>query len=461
MGRTTEMRERLSKAMTLDGMSAQVRAELTALHALARSGEPEAAEGRGAGERALREAQLVGNRTAEADALRALGEASRNSGRHQPALEYFRRLRSLIDETSPADELISLQVLDRYDESRAVLGKVRIESEDRRDASKAPGIAFAQMWHNYCLGLLDEAEADAGTLCQLCVDYQVPNYHLEARMILARIAQLRGDLPAARGHLASGADSAQGINESRLLMLQLNAAWIAESAEDYAAALASVRDIVQRAHRVRHRWLWQPAWLVAATRISMRGGDLELANEAGSFARMLAERNPGVATIAGIAVQVNGLLNGDVHLLRRAVELLGGSQRQLVRADAAVDLGAMELATGRRDAGAAALDGAWDTYNRLGAHGEARKVQRLLERAGVRRRRWRTTTVRPLEGWAALTETERRVARMIADGHTNRSAAAELVLSPNTVATHLRSIFGKLSVTSRSQLTRAVMSQAN
>jgi DNA-binding CsgD family transcriptional regulator len=193
----------------------------------------------------------------------------------------------------------------------------------------------------------------------------------------------------------------------------------------------------------------------------MRGGDLELANEAGSFARMLAERNPGVATIAGIAVQVNGLLNGDVHLLRRAVELLGGSQRQLVRADAAVDLGAMELATGRRDAGAAALDGAWDTYNRLGAHGEARKVQRLLERAGVRRRRWRTTTVRPLEGWAALTETERRVARMIADGHTNRSAAAELVLSPNTVATHLRSIFGKLSVTSRSQLTRAVMSQAN
>ena len=153
----------------------------------------------------------------------------------------------------------------------------------------------------------------------------------------------------------------------------------------------------------------------------MRGGDLELANEAGSFARMLAERNPGVATIAGIAVQVNGLLNGDVHLLRRAVELLGGSQRQLVRADAAVDLGAMELATGRRDAGAAALDGAWDTYNRLGAHGEARKVQRLLERAGVRRRRWRTTTVRPLEGWAALTETERRVARMIAEScHSSR-----------------------------------------
>jgi DNA-binding CsgD family transcriptional regulator/tetratricopeptide (TPR) repeat protein len=456
MGRTAEMRERLSKAMTLDDLSGQVRAELIALHALAQSGEPEAAEGPNAGERALRDAHLVGNRTAEADALRALGESSKNSGRHQLALDYFRRLRVLIDLTSPVDELISLQVLDRYDESRRLLAEVRAESEDRRDLSKAPGIAFAQMWHDYCLGLLDDAEADAGTLSQLCVDFQVPNYQLEARIILSRIAQLRGELPAARAHLAE-AENAEGSDESRLLMLQLMAAWIAESNDDRVAALASVRDIVQRARRVRHRWLWQPAWLVAATRISMRGGDPGLANEAASFARMLAERNPGVATIAGIASQVDGLVHDNVQSLRRAVELLGGSQRQLVRADAAVDLGAMELATGRRDAGAAALDGAWDTYNRLGAHGEARRVQRLLERAGVRRRRWRTTTARPVEGWAALTETERRVARLIADGRTNRSAATELMISPNTVATHLRSIFGKLSVTSRSQLTRAVM----
>ena len=86
-------------------------------------------------------------------------------------------------------------------------------------------------------------------------------------------------------------------------------------------------------------------------------------------------------------------------------------------------------------------------------------MRRLLESAGIRRRRWRTATVRPVEGWAALTETEKRVARLIAEGHTNRSAAAELVLSPNTVATHLRSIFGKLNVTSRSQLTRAVISR--
>jgi DNA-binding CsgD family transcriptional regulator len=82
-----------------------------------------------------------------------------------------------------------------------------------------------------------------------------------------------------------------------------------------------------------------------------------------------------------------------------------------------------------------------------------------MQSAGVRRRRLVSATLRPREGWAALTVTEERVARLIAEGHTNRSAAQQLVLSPNTVATHLRSIFGKLAVNSRSQLTRVVMSR--
>jgi DNA-binding CsgD family transcriptional regulator/tetratricopeptide (TPR) repeat protein len=459
LGRVGDMRARLSTTMKSDGLSSGVRAGLKSLQVLAKSGESEPADGLGAGEEALREAQIAGSPIAEADALQALGESARNTGRHELALTYFRRLRSVVDVTSPVDELISLQILDRYDESKSLLTKLRVESEDRRDLSKAPGIAFAQMWHDYCLGLLDEAEADAETLLQLCNDFQVHSYQLEARIILSRIAQLRGDLPTARARLAAAARSGEGSDESRPLMVQLMAAWIAETDEDHVAAVASVRDIVQRARRVRHRWFLQPAWLVAATRISIRGGDRGLAKEAVSFARTLAERNPGVATIAGIASQVEGLVNGQVSQLQRAVQLLEGSQRQLVRADAAADLGAMELAAGRRDSGATILDGAWETYTRLGALGEARKVQRLLAAAGIRRRQWRTTTARPLEGWGALTETERRVARLIADGHTNRSAAADLILSPNTVATHLRSIFGKLSVNSRSQLTRVVLKE--
>ncbi|MFD9655789.1 response regulator transcription factor [Streptomyces mirabilis] len=49
-----------------------------------------------------------------------------------------------------------------------------------------------------------------------------------------------------------------------------------------------------------------------------------------------------------------------------------------------------------------------------------------------------------------------QVARHVAEGRTNRAAAVELGLSPNTFATHLRAIYRKLSVDTRVELTLAV-----
>jgi len=63
---------------------------------------------------------------------------------------------------------------------------------------------------------------------------------------------------------------------------------------------------------------------------------------------------------------------------------------------------------------------------------------------------------RPVKGWAALTDAEVRVARLVGAGHTNKSAAAQLHVSANTVGTHLRSVFTKLDVSSRVQLTIAL-----
>jgi DNA-binding CsgD family transcriptional regulator len=64
-------------------------------------------------------------------------------------------------------------------------------------------------------------------------------------------------------------------------------------------------------------------------------------------------------------------------------------------------------------------------------------------------------------GWETLTRAEQRVAYLIANGYTNRSVASELVVSQSTVATHARSIYGKLGVASRVQLTLAVMNEKN
>ena len=65
------------------------------------------------------------------------------------------------------------------------------------------------------------------------------------------------------------------------------------------------------------------------------------------------------------------------------------------------------------------------------------------------------TPRRPDKGWEALTAAELAVAELISAGNTNRLAARELGISPNTVGTHLRSVFAKLDVRSRVQLANA------
>jgi DNA-binding CsgD family transcriptional regulator len=64
---------------------------------------------------------------------------------------------------------------------------------------------------------------------------------------------------------------------------------------------------------------------------------------------------------------------------------------------------------------------------------------------------------RPDYGWASLTSSERSVAAIIAEGATNREAAAQLFLSRHTIDFHLRQIFRKLGISSRVTLTRLVV----
>jgi len=58
-----------------------------------------------------------------------------------------------------------------------------------------------------------------------------------------------------------------------------------------------------------------------------------------------------------------------------------------------------------------------------------------------------------------LTEREVEVLRLLAQGLTNAQLAEQLILSPYTVHAHVRSIFSKLGVTSRSAATRFAFEQ--
>jgi DNA-binding CsgD family transcriptional regulator len=57
-------------------------------------------------------------------------------------------------------------------------------------------------------------------------------------------------------------------------------------------------------------------------------------------------------------------------------------------------------------------------------------------------------------GWAAMTDSELAVARLVSQGLTNREVAERLFVSQHTVNGHLRRVFAKLDVNSRVELTR-------
>lgn len=161
-----------------------------------------------------------------------------------------------------------------------------------------------------------------------------------------------------------------------------------------------------------------------------------------------------VVSVQTAALRCRGLADRDQSALLRAVELARSSPRVLDRAGALEDAAALV----GPPAALRLLTEALDVYEAVGASLWARRVRASLRamgaRVGVRRERQS-----PATGWESLTDTELAVARLVAEGLTNREAAGRLFVSPHTVNTHLRHIFGKLGVSSRSALTAAVLHQ--
>ena len=104
---------------------------------------------------------------------------------------------------------------------------------------------------------------------------------------------------------------------------------------------------------------------------------------------------------------------------------------------------------GRRIDARTHLRAALDAFETLGATLWADRARSELRASGETARRRERTSRRP------LTPRERQIALLVAEGATNKDAAAQLFLSAKTVEYHLHKVFDKLGISSRGELIRS------
>nr|AHE14859.1 RebR-like transcriptional regulator [uncultured bacterium] len=269
-------------------------------------------------------------------------------------------------------------------------------------------------------GRLDEARSRA----QAALAEPATLYTPIAYAVLTAVALRRGDLVTADEHVRKLGSGCTGLwlEQARWLRAQVTG----ELGEELPGPAVLVEEPAAA------------AWYV---RSALAAGN---ADRAAALVRRLAEAGgcPAVDHARGVHDRDRVALE---RAARRHVDVWS-------HASAAEDL-AVLLAPGERAAAIERLDEALAAYRAAGAERDAARVRRRLRGLGVRRRHWRNAD-RPASGWDSLTETERNVATLVLQGLTNKQVAAQMFLSPHTVGFHLRQIFRKLGIHSRTELTR-------
>jgi DNA-binding CsgD family transcriptional regulator len=253
------------------------------------------------------------------------------------------------------------------------------------------------------MGALDEAEAE---LTELDADLFGHLAHLVA-LRRAQIACARGDWTSALGPLEQAEESVRGLHPN-----------LHVTAPDHADALdgGGSRDEA-----------------IALTR------DLVAASE-----RLDAPFGRGMHRTT------LGRLTADAGELERAVADLAASPYGWYEARARLELGSVLRRAGRRVECREHLRLALDYAERNGARTIAERAREELRLTGARPRRTLMT------GADALTPAEARIARLAADGMTNKQIAQHLFVTVGTVQTTLVHVYRKLGVGSRRDLAAAL-----
>jgi len=299
-----------------------------------------------------------------------------------------------------------------------------------------------------CLGRLANALTKASETLALAKETGAHVYLPAALAVLTTVSLRRADLAAKVAEHALAAWAFREITGRRSVTLEWAQAQLEFAGDGEDPVLQAVcRDSAGR----ELLFVEEPAAAAWIVRTALAMGERDWAAAALSTVERLAGDSREVRSLVMSALHARGVLHGDAGALAEAAERHVDAWAS---ASASEDLGAM-LAGRDRDAAVSRLEVAAARYDSVGAERDGARVRRRLRELGVVRRHWRVRT-RSGTGLAALTETERSVAALVATGLTNKQVAARMFISPHTVAFHLRKVFRKLDIGSRIELARLI-----
>jgi DNA-binding CsgD family transcriptional regulator len=401
-----------------------------------------------------------GDRALQANALGVQGVLEAALGR-RGAGATFARAFALGDVADPVRRLRSprfdhaavLMWADVLDESAAILDEFHEQALTADDAASLPLIQAQRALVAYLAGRWPAAASFAEDGYQLALQTgERPQQALSlSALALVRASEGRGSEARAHAEVALELAGEHGMAAARI-----HAVWAIALLDSLERPDDVVRRLAPERERLVAAGVREPgsmrfvgeeiAALIEVGRLDEAEAVLGWLEE---HARAL-DRASAHATAwrcrGGLAV-ARGDSAGALVALDRALGEHARAPMPFELARTRLCLGAAQRRAGRRRDARATLEEARAAFATLAAVPWRERAEGELRQIGGRR-----------ASGDQLTPAEQRVADRVAHGDTNRQVAAALYLSPKTVEGHLRSIFRKLGVHSRSELTRRVLS---
>ncbi len=453
-GLSAESLAALDRALASPGISARHRARLLVLAARTHSTLGEVEEAGRVATGALAAASEAGDNWAMGWALYMLALVTAVQAHLTDALPLFDRALAVTDADPALTDLrlllqinkaVMLGCLDQYEQAFAAAGQARHLADQVGTAIRLAQAHSALGQLLFQTGRWNDAMAEVEILPE---NLKSPGTACCDLGIAAVVSLHRGEVGAARRHLAAAAPHAERLGHRLITSLALARSLDSEHDGALPEALAALTDAVDG----NTEELEIEDLLPDAVRLAAQTGDTGTARSLASQAAALAAESE-IPHRQATALYCRGLLDHDAPRLLAAAERYGEAGRPLLSAKALEAAAAHFVDTGDRGEARAAFTSAVEVYTSLGAAADVAQLQALFRAHGIRRGP-HAKHRRARSGWDSLTATEIKIAAFVEEGLSNPEIAARLLLSRRTVATHVSHILKKLDVHSRTDIAR-------